>query len=554
MLTPSQVQDILTQHDSYWEGQRADLQDWKRAYMTRFWSRTQTDMVLRTEVAKTFAVVESYLGALYAKDPAVMVTPDIRARGNPEVAQAVANQALGSFREQVEDATRLSLIFPCAFVKLAPVESTDPLRRIAASALPPWEVVVDSTAMSWDQQRYVGHVYLIPVSEAQTKYGKRKALFTSRQYSRWLETGAKGLTSGYAPVDPQIENIGDTDSAWVRVLEIYDLVSDKLLVWSPDYAGGTKFLFKGVKVQVGGLVQDPDDETPVEESKDVETVTETTGIPFKTTSGRPVVPIVPIYLSRDPEVPLRGYSLVHRIYDQVRELNLMRTYHAQGVRRMARQWLMRGGFLDEASAAKIAQGTDGEIIEVSLQPGEQLEGNIMPVPTAPIPADIPAYEQMVDQDIQQSGVNAPFVSGQVTGVTATENMLLQQYTASQLGRMARTRDGMIAKIAQVYNIMLSVILGEDVEPLALPNPVGPTMLSATDLTGDFGYYAIDAGSTPMGDAAKRESLLALAPTLMQLGAPAESVLKELIRVYDLPASFIQKVEEATAEETTTPPP
>jgi hypothetical protein len=544
MLSTTQIAAIVAQHDQYWESQRPDLQDWKKVYMTNFWSKGQVDNVLRTEVAKCFSTVESYLGALYAKNPAVLVTPDIRAHGSPDVAQAVANQALLAYREQVEDTTRLALIFPCAFLKLAPVESTDPLRRVSASALPPWEVIVDATAASWDQQRWIGHTYLTPVADAVQRYGKRKALFQSRAYTRWLDTGYTAPRSGYAPGDQMIAPVGDSDSNWVRIVEVYDLLADKLLIWSPDFDGGRRFLFKGVKVQVGAIAQDPDAETPKEEEEEVETVTETTGIPFKTTSGRPVVPIIPLYLSRDPETPLRGYSLVHRIYDQLSEINLMRTYHAQGVRRMARQWLMRAGFLDEEAAAKIAQGLDGEVIEVTLPPGADLEGNIIPVPTAAIPADIPAYEQLVEQDIQQAGVNAPFVSGQVTGVTATENALLQQYTASQLGRMARTRDELIAKIAQVYNIMLSVILGDDSEPLALPNPVGPTMLSAKDLTGDFGYFAVDSGSTPMGDAAKRESLLQLVPVLVQLGTPADAILKELIRVYDLPESFTKIAAQA----------
>lgn len=533
MLKPSQVCYILKDHDSYWEDQRPRMQELKRAYMTQYWARDKIDHILRTEVAKGFATVESYLGALYAKNPAVSVGPDLRAQGNPEVAQATANQYLGSIREVVEDATRLALIFPSAAVKLSPVESVDPLKRVATSALPPWEVVVDVTAGSWDQQRYVGHVFLLPVSEAMSRYGRREARFTPRAYSRWLEGGPVGL---YQTAE------ADSEKSWVRVLELYDLEADKLLVWSPDYKDGEDFLFKGVKVQIGALPEVPEDETPGDLTEEVVTVTETTGIPFKSASGRPVVPILPLYLSRDPETPLRGYSLLARIYDQIRELNVMRTYQSQGVRRMARQWLMRAGFLEEDGAAKIIQGLDGEFIEVNIQPGTPLEGNIIPVPQAPIPGDIAAYANTVELDIQQSGVNAPFVSGQATGVTATENRLLQEYTSSQLGRMARTRDSLITSIAQTYNIMLSVILGDEAEPLRLPNPVGPTMLSAADLTGDFAYYAVDSGSTPMGDAAKRDSLTQLAGTLVQLGAPAAAVLKELVRVYDLPESFSQILE------------
>jgi hypothetical protein len=54
--------------------------------------------------------------------------------------------------------------------------------------------------------------------------------------------------------------------------------------------------------------------------------------------------------------------------------------------------------------------------------------------------------------------------------------------------------------------MLSVVLGDEAEALSLPNPVGPTILSADDLTGDFTYWAVDAGTTPMSELAKQNSL------------------------------------------------
>jgi hypothetical protein len=34
---------------------------------------------------------------------------------------------------------------------------------------------------------------------------------------------------------------------------MYDMLADKLLVWSSDYKDGNDFLFEGVKVQVGAL-------------------------------------------------------------------------------------------------------------------------------------------------------------------------------------------------------------------------------------------------------------------------------------------------------------
>ncbi|MAN61745.1 MAG: hypothetical protein CMI60_07335, partial [Parvibaculum sp.] len=157
MLTPEQCQSICEQHDLYWDGRRDEMRELRNLYMTQFFQHNQPvlDGILRTEVPKAYSVVESYLGSLYAKNPAVEVQPDIRGRGNAEVAEACANQYLLTIREQLEDATRLALIYPSGFCKLAPVMGADPLKRVSCAALPPWEVIVDATATSWDQQRYV---------------------------------------------------------------------------------------------------------------------------------------------------------------------------------------------------------------------------------------------------------------------------------------------------------------------------------------------------------------------------------------------------------------
>ena len=552
MLKPAQVRDLLMRHDAYWDPQRPRMRALRDIYMTDFYRqrRTMHDGVLRTEVPKGYAVVESYLGSLYAKNPAVLVEPDLRGRGNPEVAQASANQFLLTVREQFEDATRLALIYPNSAIKLAPVDSPDPLKRVSASALPPWEVIVDDTAGSWAQQRYVGHVYLMAQDEALERYGKGEEEFVSRPYTRWLDQ-AEGRDGGGAG------NSEDALDKWIMVVELYDLVNDKLLVWSPDYSGGLNYLFTGVRVQVGALPPDPDSPDAEDE---LEVVHETTGIPYKTASGRPQVPIIPMYYSRDPDSPLRGYSLIDRSYDQFRELNILRTYQSQGVRRMARQWLVRAGFLDETAAAKVAEGMDGEFIEVDLPPGTPLEGNMLSVPQQPIPPDILGYANTVENDINDAGLLAPFTRGEVTHATATENNLLAQYTSSDIGRMARTRDAAISEVARVYNIILSVVLGNDTEPLSLPNPVGPTMLSADDLTGDFSYWALDSGTTPMADAAKRQSLERLAPLLISLGSDPVKIRAELLRAYDLPLVLNEEAppleplpEEMAAEAAVLPP-
>mgnify|MGYP003651698986 CR=1 FL=1 len=543
---PEQIATILAQHDAYWEERRGEMRELKSFYMTRYWKERQavpygSQNVVRTELPKGYAVIESYLGSLYSRNPAVIVQPDIRGRGNPEVSQATANRHLLTTREQIEDATRLALCFPCAFLKLQPVPNVDPLKRVSTAAVAPWEVIVDATASAWSAQRYVAHVYLMPLAEAAERYNKRKSTFSSRSYTSWVEAQPDAGRTGGDYEQPVTD-----DGRWVRVVEFYDLVGDKLLVWSPDHKAGERFLFTGVKVQVGALDPQAAADVGLDELAEVNEVI-TSGIPYKTANGRPVVPIIPLYFSRDPEIPLRGYSLLARIRDQLREANVLRTYQSQGVRRMARQYMVRQGFLSEDAASKIAQGLDGEFIEVDAPPGTQLVNELIPVPNAPIPADIALYGQQVMSDINQSGLLAPFTRGEATNTTATEQRLLATYTSSEVGRMARIRDAVISETARVYNVMLSVMLGDEAEPLTLPNPIGPTMLSADDLTGDFQYWAVDAGSTPMSDAVKQQALISQAPLLLQLGVPPEAIKAEIIRAFDFPESFNEPAAPAEPE-------
>jgi hypothetical protein len=78
MLKPEDIREIVHQHDYYWDTRRDRLRELRRLYMTRFWeSETYPtlDGILRTEVPKAYAVVESYIGSLYAKNPAVRTPP-----------------------------------------------------------------------------------------------------------------------------------------------------------------------------------------------------------------------------------------------------------------------------------------------------------------------------------------------------------------------------------------------------------------------------------------------------------------------------------------------
>jgi hypothetical protein len=95
----------------------------RNLYMTRFFGQSVPPWTASCapRCPRPTQWLRVYLGSLYAKNPSVEVQPDIRGRGNPEVAEATANSYLLTVREQLEDATRLALIYPAGFIKLAPV-------------------------------------------------------------------------------------------------------------------------------------------------------------------------------------------------------------------------------------------------------------------------------------------------------------------------------------------------------------------------------------------------------------------------------------------------
>ena len=80
----------------------------------RFFQTQQPNLdgILRTEGSKAHAVVESYLGSPWSSASGSMCSRTARGRGNAEVAEATANTCALAVREQVEDATRLALIYP----------------------------------------------------------------------------------------------------------------------------------------------------------------------------------------------------------------------------------------------------------------------------------------------------------------------------------------------------------------------------------------------------------------------------------------------------------
>lgn len=502
------VKAVHADHQNRWSQRMPELRRWKQAYQTEYYTDTVNDngqIVIAT--ADCFGYVEGYVASLFSKEPAVEVGADMAGKGDPGLVREACNRFLFDRREAVLQAARMALIYQCSFLKLSPRSATavsSVLDRMELTAIPPWEAIVDTEAMSWESQRYCGHVYYMPLQDAKAKFGAKK----------WDPCEKSDYFSNNQPQSYRMEGqrpVLPDHYLYVQVMELYDLVDDKLVFWSPNWKAGTELL-------------------------------EVVDIPVRSHDDRPLVPLGPIYFSRVPDQPLEGMSAVHRIYDQFMEKNTVRSFWANAIRRDSRQYLYRGDVIDEETAAKITSGVDGLMIPV--EGTESLAGLISEVPSSPIQANHDRYLNMVESDLTKGSILAPFTRGEATGGTATETAALAQYSASEIGRMARERDGAIERIAEIYTRMLSLFVEEGDQTAVLKVDGIPVVVTEERLSGKFRYMAMDQSAAPLAREQKKRQLMELIPVLGQLGVPQKAIIEELVRMFDLPNSFIAAIEAA----------
>jgi len=494
------IRAAVQQHTDFWDEQRPQMRRYRNAYMTTFYEDVDLidDTQLRVETADGYAAIESLMGSLFTKYPAVEVQPDITGKGDVAFTKAVANNWLKNARQQIEAAARMALIYTHSFMKLAPRESTTLLGKIAMRAVPPWQVVLDRDAAAWEDCRFIGHVYFISVDEANEKFGNKK----------WTGTAQKDYFTDYERnTDRSYRSYGDSpdlpnEYLYIEIVEMYDFINRELLFWSSHWKNGTELL-------------------------------ERAAIPVNTFDGRPLSNIVPFYFSRRPDRPMEGYSAMARIYDQIFEKNILRTFWANAVRRDSRQYIYKEGAFDEEVLAKITAGVDGAMVPTDA---DTLSGLIDIVPNSPISSNHGVYLNYIEQDLQKGSLTAGFTRGEASRATATEVTALMQYTASELGKMARDRDGTIEQATSLYIRMLIPLI-DDGESVIVATEEGAKVGTVAKIDADWEFYATDGGGTPLTDALKKQQIIQLYPVLSGLGIMPEKLRAEIVRLFDLPEDF-----------------
>lgn len=493
------IREILAGHKDHWQNQEPQMRQLRQIYLTRFYDdKSISDTSVRVETSDAYAFIESYIASLFEKSPSVEVDSMTTTSEDVEITRASVNGWLSDNRKALENGSRLALIFPMSFFKISPRVSQDPLARVSIRAIEPWNIILDRDADLWEEQRFVGHHYYMTLAEARRIHGAKKYSPVSKP--QYFEDG-KTTEGSYNSLPDSMK--------YIEVVEFYDLEEDMLYIFSPNIKTTGGFLDK---------------------SK----------IPLRTYDDQPLVPIAPLYYSRQPDRPMDGYSTLSRVYDQLFEKNIMRTFWANAVRRDSRQYLYREGTIDEESLAKISSGQDGAMIPVDEQ---SLDGIIRTVPVEPMSSNFERYLQAIESDINRGSIISPNVRGEATRATATEITALAQYTASEIGRMARERDEAIEDIANIFVRMLVYTLDEMDKPVIM---VGKKARFVTPdaLDHKYKYFALDQASTPLSKELKKRQLLELLPVLGQLGVPQAKLLEDIVRQFELNEKYIEEAKKA----------
>ena len=122
------------------------------------------------------------------------------------------------------------------------------------------------------------------------------------------------------------------------------------------------------------------------------------------------------------------------------------------------------------------------------------------------------------------------------------------YTSSEVGRLARERDSTIELISAAYIHVLAIYMDEDDAKDVIVLDNRDEVVRASDLRGDFQYFAQDQASTPISESVRKREFIQSIPTLQGLGVPSKVLLSEMVRALGLPESFLAEAEKAQREQ------
>lgn len=518
------LRSIYDNFNRYWDLQRAALRSYSDLYEVDFWRNGSQGTGLTKEnsvqTAHANKFIEQFVSVLFLKQPGVIVGPDPTTKNDTAPIEALVNRWLKHQRRVFEEATRIALIFPSAFLKLSidpnvdlkskKVDSTRKLDALSLDVVFPWDVLVDRQATSWKSQRFVGCQSWTSMSDMEKRYPRALSQLRFTEQTSYFDSSRD--------VDDRTIHLSrfSSDAAldrwrWVRVIEFWDLEKNELIIWTPDGIDGIVIL------------EDPK-ECPTHEAN----------------TDKPMSQLVPLYFNWVPAHPLDGISELQKVYSQFVEINHARTYRADAVKKNARKYLADSEVVDDEILSQFNSALDGEVILAPLE-GRDPHSIFTPVKIAPLDDDFNIFVAELERDVERATSLPAMARGQETGVTATEVGYLQNYAANLVGKLAREKAEMLEATAYLYIRSLCTFLEKNERmTVDLGSGRGSASLTRDNLAGTFTFDAVDGNTNPITHEAKKQELIQVAPFLIANGANKRAVLAEMVRLMELPVEFLEE--------------
>lgn len=554
-LPPSIVHTIYQEWSARMAARIAIYRKWNSLWENEYWKergvagdryedKGNKDGAIVVEVNRIYGYINSYVGSLFPQKLHAKFEDSDDGMGDAAKTGRVMNRWLKrrQIATRMTRAQRWALFHDGAGVKVV----MDPKRkrvkdRVRCHVVPWWEMLLDDSVHDTDHQRYIGHVYHIPLAEAQT---------------RFRDTTLKGAVR-LDPMDPATP-AGTPDpktqdergsQRFVKVVEWYNFVdpytvgeadpdtSRPFPEWEPMVDETTK-----APIESTGRfeVYLPDEEGAWAAPREVHPLPDVDSV------GEALPPLHVLIFCEKMGYPLRGMSSVERVYDQFREMILLRSMYANSSKRNARQILLPEGWELKDNGDLVKRGVDGAIVYYT-QPAESAGINIAQVMSkldfGNLPADNERYTGMVETDLGQGGLMAPFTRGVATGASATEVNKLDSYGATEIGQMAMSFGMFLEGVLRHAQFAYVRALRKDgADATVWVKVKGERVpVTAADMYGDFDVE-VQPGPASRAEAdQQRQRTLAVLPVIAQImqgveqGNPAAIVLLDwIVELFELP--------------------
>ena len=520
----ARVLQIVTDHDKVMDDLRDEMAETKAIYETKWWEhyvRMGTRKGIfrggykwdgaEIEVNRLRRMIRTYLGALYPRSSRVVCEADPRDRGTPQVGQAVLNdwwkKPYGYLT--VDHAVMMALILPGAGLKVGYDPGTaNPIERVWMRPIPPWELVLDRDAPSWEDERFRGHLYQAPIEEVVARYpqldGKLKG---ARRVDYFENTSLTGNPNPNVNLPTQ-----SVPGEYVRVFEFLNL--------RDSYVSATGEVYKG-RLEVYVLDQSDDvSGAPVV----------VTPLPFQDADGRDLPNIEPLVFDHEVGYPFRALAPAKTVMPQQTELNKVRTAMARDTRRNARKFAYLDGALSQDELDKLTNGIDGQ--GVKIPPDMPIEKAIRQFDVQPLSADNIRYMQIVEADLDRVSGPSQNAQGQSINTTAYEVQTIQLFAEEEIRYHALLLMGTLARVSRLVQRAV-IAAGKD----SGDSEGGLEMEPVTDLGPVEGDEAAPPPAPRMTKTMTRPKVHAFEPFTLKDGEERLTVTEEALNG-DFPITFV----------------